>query len=228
MKSQYAPNGSLQFNARSARSDTAGWAAIGRRFDKPIDISNGKTLAFWLHGDASGSTFKVQLRDVKGIWHDMTTSVSFNGWKYVEFNLAGAKLDLKQVEYILYYYNGLPAGRTIDSATTEVPWSPAQSRRQDPQRHQHPGYPDPRITDEHRFPAALESGQPSSREDEVNLMCWTFPENQSPRASSHHCLPEAEAECESRNPDLRQHEGRNLQCQTRNHQALPITIVEAP
>lgn len=119
MKSQYAPNGSLQFNARSARSDTAGWAAIGRRFDKPIDISNGKTLAFWLHGDASGSTFKVQLRDVKGIWHDMTASVSFNGWKYVEFNLAGAKLDLKQVEYILYYYNGLPAGRTIDSATTE-------------------------------------------------------------------------------------------------------------
>ena len=109
----------LQFDARSARSDTAGWAAVGRHFEKPMDISAAKAIGFWLKGDASGALFKVQLRDVKGLWHDMYTRVSFTGWKYIEFNLNDVRLDLSKIDYILYYYNNLPAARTIDDASTE-------------------------------------------------------------------------------------------------------------
>ena len=109
----------LQFDARSARSDSAGWAAVGRRFEKPMDISAAKAIGFWLKGDSSGALFKVQLRDVKGLWHDMYTRVSFIGWKYIEFNLSDVRLDLSKIDYILYYYNNLPAARTIDDASTE-------------------------------------------------------------------------------------------------------------
>ena len=117
----HAANGTnaLQFDARSARSDNAGWAAVGRHFGKPLDISAGRAIGFWLKGDSSGALFKVQLRDVKGLWHDMYTRVSFTGWKYIEFNLNDVKLDLSKIDYILYYYNNLPAARTIDDASTE-------------------------------------------------------------------------------------------------------------
>ncbi len=109
----------LQFDARSARSDNAGWAAVGRHFEKPVDISDAKAIGFWLKGDASGALFKVQLRDVKGLWHDMYTRVSFTGWKFIEFKLNDVRLDLSKIDYILYYYNNLPAARTIDDASSE-------------------------------------------------------------------------------------------------------------
>ncbi|NQU43568.1 hypothetical protein HQ520_09795, partial [bacterium] len=83
-----------------------------------VDISAADGIGLWLKGDGSGASFKVQLRDVDGKWHDMVTPVSFNGWQFLEFQLSGATLDLSQVEYILYYYNGLPASRTIDNVAT--------------------------------------------------------------------------------------------------------------
>ncbi|MCK5802787.1 MAG: hypothetical protein KAI66_08145, partial [Lentisphaeria bacterium] len=111
-------DGGLLFTATSVRTDTMGWAAVGRRFEQPVDISTASGLGLWLKGDGSGATFKVQLRDVKGKWHDMVTSVSFDDWQFLEFQLAGAKLDLSRIEYILYYYNSLPASRTIANVAT--------------------------------------------------------------------------------------------------------------
>ncbi|MBT3378169.1 MAG: hypothetical protein HN742_27100 [Lentisphaerae bacterium] len=116
--SEKSADGGLRFTATSVRTDTAGWAAIGRRFEQPVDISSASGIGLWLKGDGSGASFKVQLRDVEGKWHDMVTPVSFNDWQFLEFQLAGAKLDLSKIEYILYYYNGLPASRTIANVTT--------------------------------------------------------------------------------------------------------------
>lgn len=116
--SEKSADGGLLFRATSVRSDTKGWAAIGRRFEHPVDISDANGIGFWLKGDGSGASFKVQLRDVEGKWHDMVTPVTFNGWQFLEFQLAGAKLDLTRIEYILYYYNNLPASRTIDNVET--------------------------------------------------------------------------------------------------------------
>ena len=116
--SERSADGGLLFTATSVRTDTGGWAAIGRRFEQPVDISTAGGIGLWLKGDGSGASFKVQLRDVDGKWHDMVTPVSFNGWQFLEFQLGGAKLDLRRIEYILYYYNGLPASRTIDNVAT--------------------------------------------------------------------------------------------------------------
>ena len=116
--SEKSVDGGLLFRATSVRPDTKGWAAVGRRFERPVDISTASGIGLWLKGDGSGVSFKVQLRDVEGKWHDMVTPVTFSGWQFLEFQLAGAKLDLARIEYLLYYYNGLPASRTIDNVDT--------------------------------------------------------------------------------------------------------------
>ena len=116
--SEKSADGGLLFTATSVRTDTGGWAAIGRRFEQPVDISSAGGIGLWLKGDGSGASFKVQLRDVDGKWHDMVTPVAFDGWQFLEFQLGAAKLDLRRIEYILYYYNGLPASRTIDNVAT--------------------------------------------------------------------------------------------------------------
>jgi hypothetical protein len=67
-----------------------------------------------LHGDGNGHYFKIQLRDTKGNWQDMVTHVDFLGWRYVEFELgAGADIDLSKIEYIILYFNNIPAGKTV-------------------------------------------------------------------------------------------------------------------
>jgi hypothetical protein len=38
--------------------------------------------------------------------------VGFNGWKYREFSLVEARCDLSRIEYLIIYYNALPAGKT--------------------------------------------------------------------------------------------------------------------
>lgn len=118
--SPYSEDGALCFTATSTRQDNVGWAAVGRRFAKPLDFSGATALSFWLHGDGGNYTFKVQLRDVKGAWHDMVTRVDFTGWRLCSFPLDDVKLDLSAVEYILYYYNSLVGGRTAVCLVDDV------------------------------------------------------------------------------------------------------------
>ena len=109
-----------QYTATSTRSDNAGWSAKGRRYPAPLDLSACRSVGFWLHGDGKGESFKVQLRDTAGKWHDMVTRVSFAGWRYVEFDLAGAKLDLGRIEYLIIYYNSIPAGETVTCLVDDI------------------------------------------------------------------------------------------------------------
>lgn len=102
------------YRATSARSDSNGWSARGERFQPPLDLSRYTALGFWIHGDGGGEILKLQLRDTAGAWQDLVTKVDFTGWKYVEFELgAGAQIDLTRIEYLILYYNGIPAGKTV-------------------------------------------------------------------------------------------------------------------
>jgi len=102
------------FRATSARRDNNGWCARGERFEPPLNLSPYAALGFWIHGDGAGESLKLQLRDLSGAWQDMVTKVDFTGWKYVEFELgSAAPIDLSKIEYVLLYYNDIPAGKTV-------------------------------------------------------------------------------------------------------------------
>ncbi|MDX9978870.1 MAG: LamG-like jellyroll fold domain-containing protein [Lentisphaeria bacterium] len=110
----------LRYTATSQRGDNGGWAAKGRRFDPPLDASGAKGLGFWLHGDGKGETFKVQLRDVEGKWHDMNTRVDFTGWRYIAFAWERLQLDPRRIEYLIFYYNSIPGGATVACVVDDV------------------------------------------------------------------------------------------------------------
>jgi hypothetical protein len=105
---------SLRFSATSRREDAAGWCARGQRFAKPLNLADYARLGLWVCGDAGGEALKLQLRDTKGGWLDLVTPVDFTGWKRVEFAVGGeAGIDVAQVEYLIVFFNGIPAGRTV-------------------------------------------------------------------------------------------------------------------
>ncbi|NOZ21637.1 MAG: hypothetical protein GXP25_11195 [Planctomycetes bacterium] len=98
----------------------SGWSARGRPFSPPVDLSTCTDLGFWLYGDGKGETLYLQLRDTAGQWVDAKTKIEFAGWKYVEFPLAGAKADLSKIEYLIIYYNAIPAGATVTCRVDDV------------------------------------------------------------------------------------------------------------
>lgn len=121
---------SARYTATSERD--GGWSARGKRFSPPLDLSACTHIGFLLHGDGLGETLYVQLRDTTGAWHDLRTGIGFTGWKYVEFPLAGAELDLSKIEYLILYYNNLPAGKTVSCRIDEI------RALRDPQVLRHP------------------------------------------------------------------------------------------
>ncbi len=111
---------SARYSATSTRDDSGGLSARGRRFAEPLDLSGYRGIGVWVHGDARGESIKFQLRDTEGMWHDMVRRVDFAGWRHLEFDLAGARLDLSQIEYLIVFYNGIPAGRTVTCHVDDV------------------------------------------------------------------------------------------------------------
>lgn len=110
----------LRYTATSQRTDNGGWAAKGRRFSPPIDLSAGKGLGCWLYGDGKGESFKIQLRDTAGKWHDMVTRVDFAGWRYLSFAWDRLQLDPTKIEYVIFYFNGIPAGATVGCVVDDL------------------------------------------------------------------------------------------------------------
>ena len=105
----------------AATSEKAnGWSARGKRFDPPVDLSDRTHVGLLLHGDGNGETLYLQLRDTEGAWHDMKVGIGFTGWRYREFALAGAKCNLSKIEYLIIYYNGLPAGKTCTCYVDDI------------------------------------------------------------------------------------------------------------
>jgi hypothetical protein len=112
---------SARYTARSTRDDNGGWSVKSRRFAQPLDLSRFAAVGFWLHGDGGGQSFKLQFRDAAGGWQDMYTKVDFNGWRYCQFRLGGPKLkDPTRIDAMNIYYNGIPAGRTVNCYVDEI------------------------------------------------------------------------------------------------------------
>ena len=125
---------SARYTATSTLDDNSGWSARGRRYLKPLDLSKYQGIGFWLYGDGKGEAFKLQLRDKKAGWFDMVTAVDFVGWRYVQFDFAGAgTIDLATVEYLLIYYNGIPAKLTVSCCVDDIRALPAVEGLRDPE-----------------------------------------------------------------------------------------------
>ncbi|OGV69535.1 MAG: hypothetical protein A3K19_13950 [Lentisphaerae bacterium RIFOXYB12_FULL_65_16] len=110
-----APRAGANCGVYTARNEGAsgGWGAKGRRFPKPLDLSGYAAVAFWLHGDGNGESLRFQFWDVAGRYADWVVPISFTGWRLQVFATSDAKnFDWKQVEYVLFYYNNLPANTT--------------------------------------------------------------------------------------------------------------------
>ncbi len=126
--------GSARYTATSTLADNGGWSARGRRYLKPLDLSAYQGIGFWLYGDGRGEVFKLQLRDPAAGWFDMVTVVDFTGWRYVQFDLAGAEsINLAAVEYLLIYYNGIPANQTVSCCIDAVRALPTGAGLRDPE-----------------------------------------------------------------------------------------------
>lgn len=97
----------LLMEARN-EGEAGGWSGIGRRFEKPLDLSGYKGLGLWLHGDGNGETLRIQLRDTAGKNADFLPVINFQGWRLLTLPFpTGSNFNWSQVEYLLFYFNNL-------------------------------------------------------------------------------------------------------------------------
>lgn len=98
-----------------------GWTGKGKRFPQPLDFRQYKALAFWVHGDGKGEILKLQLWDTPGHPHDFLVRVDFAGWQLHTFPIEErASIDWKRIEYLLFYYNSIPAKTTVSCRIDDV------------------------------------------------------------------------------------------------------------
>ena len=91
-----------------------GWCAKGRRFAEPLDLSKYEAAAFWLCGDGKGETLRFQFRDVTGAPADWLVPIDFVGWRLQVVRLADTRaFDWTKVEYVIFYFNDIPARTTV-------------------------------------------------------------------------------------------------------------------
>jgi hypothetical protein len=108
------------YTAESTLGSNAGWSAIGRQFNPPLDISWHKGIGFWLRGDGQGGSFKLQLRDGKGAM-DYYISNNYTGWRYQQLARPEKdSIDYGQLRFLTLYYNGLPAKTTVSCAIDDI------------------------------------------------------------------------------------------------------------
>ncbi len=113
--------GSICYTATSTRADNAGWSYKAGTLAGPIDLAGFKSIGLWLHGDGNGQSFKLQLRDAAGGWQDMYRHVDFTGWRYCQFDLGCPELkDPGRITAMHFYYNGIPAGKTVTCHVDEI------------------------------------------------------------------------------------------------------------
>ena len=109
---------SARYSATSKRG--GGWSARGKRFSPAADLSPYTHVGFWLHGDGKGEILYLQFRDVAGAHFDMKTRIDFPGWKLVEFPLTRDAINLSRVEYLIIYYNAIPANATVTCHVDDI------------------------------------------------------------------------------------------------------------
>jgi hypothetical protein len=106
-----------RYTATSTLADGGGWSAIGKHFSPVLDLSFHKALGFWLRGDGGGGAFKLQLDDDKGGATDYYITNDFTEWRYFQLLRPTVPqpyaIDYSRIAYLIFYYNGLPAKKTV-------------------------------------------------------------------------------------------------------------------
>ncbi|MEN6305202.1 MAG: carbohydrate binding domain-containing protein [Armatimonadia bacterium] len=103
------------------KGEAGGWTGIGRRFAQPLNLSGFKAIGFWIHGDAKGETIRVQLRDTAGRNVDFLPVMSYQGWKLHLYPLpADGAFDWTKVDYLLLYFNNIPAKQTVEVKIDDI------------------------------------------------------------------------------------------------------------
>lgn len=101
------------FGAANAGGPEA-WGGIGRRFAAPLDLRPYQALALWIYGDGNGELIRVQLWDSKGQYANWLPAMNYKGWRLHVFPLADAPgFDKSSVEYLLFYFNSIPAQMSV-------------------------------------------------------------------------------------------------------------------
>lgn len=92
-----------------------GWCAKGRRFAAPVDLSAFQAISFWLHGDGKRETLRFQFRDAAGVPADWLVPIDFTGSRREVLRTADRPdFDWRRAEYLIFYYNDIPAGATVE------------------------------------------------------------------------------------------------------------------
>lgn len=102
-----------EFRATSKRDDGGGWSVRGKTFDKPLDLTGCRAIRARVYGDGKGQALKIQLAGKTGHRDDYIT-IDFKGWKTLDLTKPPLNdLSYDEVRRIAFYYNGLPAKKTV-------------------------------------------------------------------------------------------------------------------
>jgi hypothetical protein len=102
-----------------------GWGGIGRRFAEPLDLSRYKGVGLWIQGDCKYETVRLQFRDVAGRYADFVLPIDFGGWRLFTFPLpADSAFDWSKTEYLLFYFNSIPANTSVRVLLDDVKMLP--------------------------------------------------------------------------------------------------------
>jgi hypothetical protein len=106
-----------------------GWCGKGRRFPKPLDLSGYAAVALWVHGDGKREALRFQFADVAGRYADWVVRIDFTGWRLLVFRTADAKgFDWAKTDYLLFYFNDIPAKGAVTLRFDDVKALPKLSQ----------------------------------------------------------------------------------------------------
>jgi hypothetical protein len=104
---------SLVYSAEN-KGGLGGWCGIGRRFEKPLDLTAYRAAGLWIHGDGKGEIIRIQFRDAAGRHADFLPKINFKGWRLLTFPFPDkADYDWSKTDYLLFYFNGIPAATAV-------------------------------------------------------------------------------------------------------------------
>lgn len=105
-----------------------GWGGIGRRFEPVRNLAAHAAVGFWLWGDGGGEAVRLQFRDTAGRPADWLIPIDYHGWRLHTLPLPAAEqFDRTRVEYLLLYFNNVPAKAAVRVMADDLKALPALS-----------------------------------------------------------------------------------------------------
>ena len=103
----------VEFSATSTLETNEGWSLHGAEWKTGRDMRGCVKLRARVYGDGNGEALKIQLGGAKGNRDDYI-EVDFEGWKICELDAPALNdLSYDDVRRLCFYYNGLPAKKSV-------------------------------------------------------------------------------------------------------------------